>query len=89
MWDSMICVVLKKNYFMQPLLKLLLWKKITNWIFKKPIETAQSQHSTIENTYCKTSCFNITALTLGRQMSNMKVEVIEGEQRAIEDVPKK
>ena len=47
MLDSMdmICIVLKKTYYSQPLLQLLFWKKLTNWIFKRPIGPTQSQQS--------------------------------------------
>ena len=50
MLDSMdmICIVLKKNYYSQPLLQLLFSKKVTNWIFKRPIGPTQSQQSITE-----------------------------------------
>ena len=67
-WDSMdmICIVLKKTITRNLPCSCCFEKEITNWIFKIPIGSAQSQHSTVEKTYCKTSCFSIIVLTLDR-----------------------
>ena len=67
MLDSMdmICIVLKKNYYSQPLLQLLFWKKLTNWIFKKPIGPTQSSKVSLKKTRSKINYFSIIVLTWG------------------------
>ena len=68
MGDSMdiISIILKKAIICYLFCSCYFEKKITDIIFKIPIGPAQSQHSIIEKTHCKTSFFSIIVLTLGR-----------------------
>ena len=73
---DIICIVLKKTI-------------IRNRFCSCGFGPAQRQHSAIVKTHCKTLCFCIIVLTLGRQMSSGKVRITEEGPAATEDVPKK
>ena len=59
MWDSldMICIISKKTIIRNLFCSCCFEKKLTNWIFKIPIGTTQSQHS---------NSFSIIMLTWGK-----------------------
>ena len=57
-------------------------------IFEIPIGPAQSQHSIIEKTHCKTSLLPYYRSNFGQVNVIGKVEIIQGGQTTTEDVPK-
>ena len=62
LWDlmDMICIVLKKNYYTQPLLELLFLKNN----FENTYWTCSKSAQYHWKTHCKTSCFSITVVIL-------------------------
>ena len=68
MGDSMdiICIVLKETIIGNLFCSCCFENKATDITVKIPIGPAQSHHSIIEKTHCKTSCFSIIVLTLDR-----------------------